>query len=245
MIVDFFHCIHLVGSGRLGFSTTSAWDCNTYVLSARDDAVLIDAGCGLACDLILENIAAVGGPPVSRILLTHAHADHAAGAGELAEALGAEVWASPEVATIVENGDEMAAGLSIAKRAGVYPEPVSLRPTHVARRVNAGQERVGGVAIEVIETPGHAHGHLCFLAELAGCRALFSGDVVFSRGRVVVLATPDSDIAALAGSVRLLAEAEPDALFPGHCEPVLTGATIHVEAAQQCFERGTIPPALT
>ncbi len=70
--------VTLVGSGRLGFGLTDDHDAHVYLLDGGTDAVLIDAGCGLASARIAANVRAVlGDRPVSRILLTHAHADHA------------------------------------------------------------------------------------------------------------------------------------------------------------------------
>lgn len=245
MIVELLPRVHLVGSGRLGFSTTNDYDCNVYLLVGDGDAVLVDAGCGLDSEGIVRNVMAVGGPAVSRLLLTHAHADHAAGARELAARLGAEIWASPQVADILEAGDSARSNLVIAKRGGIYPPDVQLRPTRVSRRLEDGIVTVGDLVVEVVASPGHACGHLCFLAQLPECRALLSGDAVFARGRVVLLATPDTDIGALARTVAHLRGGQPDALLPGHCEPVLKGATRHLDMANICFQRGAIPPPLT
>jgi len=236
--------VHLVGSGRLGFSMSDDHDCNVYLVSSGTDAVLVDAGCGLEAELILSRIERADARSVSRILLTHAHADHAAGARRLASALGADVYASAPVAEILESGDEARAGLTAARRAGTYPGTLELPPTEISRRIGDGTLAVGRLEIEVIETPGHAAGHLSFAVASGGSTALFTGDTLFARGRVAVLATPDTDLAALAASIDRLAAVRPDVLLPGHCEPVLRGATAHIEIARRAMAAGSLPPSL-
>src|SRR5215471_5549245 len=111
--------IHLVGSGQLGFSLTDDFDCHVYLLDGGDEYALIDAGGGREPDEILARIEADGLDlrRVRKVLLTHAHADHAAGAAALRERLALEVLASPTVAGYVREGDERAISLDVARRA--------------------------------------------------------------------------------------------------------------------------------
>lgn len=234
--------VYIVASGRLGLSLTNEYDCTVVLVAGEGDSVLVDAGSGLAPELVLSEIAAADAPPVSRILLTHAHADHAAGAAGLARRLGAQVWASSLVADILEAADEERAGLVGAREAGVYPDTVTIEPTPVARRLGCERLDVGGLPIDVLETPGHAAGHLSYLIHHPAGRVLLSGDAVFARGRVVVLGTPDCDLRGLAASVELLAAVQPDVLVAGHGEPVLHGAARHVRSAADAFRRGAVPP---
>lgn len=238
--------IHLVASGWLGCSLTDPHDCHVYLLSGPAGALLIDAGCGLGSDAIVDNIANAGIEPalVTHILLTHAHADHAAGAAALASRLGAVVWASTETGAILHQADESAAGLVAARAAGLYPASVRLAPTPVARELGAETIELAGFCIEVIPTPGHAVGHLCFSVQTAGQRALFAGDLVFSRGRVAVLDTPDTDVDELRRSLDLVLATTPDLLLAGHGSIVLDHAVDHIATAVAAFERGELPAAL-
>jgi glyoxylase-like metal-dependent hydrolase (beta-lactamase superfamily II) len=240
--------VHLVGSGWLGFSLTDRHDCNVFLVGDGDDAVLIDAGCGLASAAIAGHISAArvagGVARPARILLSHAHPDHAAGAAGLSGLLGARVHASQDAGVIVARGDEAGAGLQAARRAGTYPETVRMGATPVQPLAPGQRLRAGSVGIEVVPTPGHAAGHLCFLADVAGRRVLFSGDLVFSRGRVAVLATPDTDLGDLAASVERVAGLHPDLLLPGHGELVLADAPAHLDAARRAFRHHLLPPGL-
>nr|BFE61542.1 hypothetical protein GCM10020063_060680 [Dactylosporangium thailandense] len=236
--------VTLVGSGTLGFGLTDAHDSHVYLLDGGTDAVLVDAGCGLAADRIAANVRAVlGARPVSRILLTHAHADHAGGAAGLARLLGATVHALAPAAAIVAAADEDASGLRTARRAGVYP-PDLHPPAVPVHPLDAPRMSVGALTLEVHPTPGHAAGHTCFSYRDAGVRALFSGDLVFARGRVAVLATPDTDLGELAASLRAVRDLAPDVLLPGHGAPVLRDARTHLDTAVGHLDRGALPPGL-
>lgn len=247
--------VALVGSGWLGMSLSDRDDCHVYLVHDGDDAILIDAGCGRASDAIVQRIQAVGVAPqsVSRILITHAHPDHAAGALSLAERLGATVLASPQVADILRRGDEDGAGLTVARAAGRYPTDVRLLPTPATSCDDGDVLQVGSITVQVLATPGHAIGHLCYVARLdvdpLGCKGgsvavLFSGDLVFTRGRVAVLGTPDTDVAALADSLRRVAALRPQVLLPGHETVALSDAPRHLDAAISALDLQDLPPAL-
>jgi len=238
--------IDLVASGWLGCSLTDSHDCHVYLLSGPAGAVMIDAGCGLGTNATLHNIMHAGVDPLSvtHILLTHAHADHAAGAAALSARLGAEVWASPETAAILSSADEETAGLRAARHAGVYPQTVRLKPTSIANELGEETIEISGFRIDVIPTPGHATGHLCFAIDTTGGRVLFAGDLVFSRGRVAVLDTPDTDVVAMHRSLSSVLSTEPDLLLAGHGSLVLDHAVDHISEAVRAFERGVPPVGL-
>ena len=69
--------VHLVGGGAFGVSHFS--DSNIYAVNCGDSTMLIDAGCGIATEVLAENVEAEGLPPISHVLLTHSHWDHARG----------------------------------------------------------------------------------------------------------------------------------------------------------------------
>ena len=107
------------------------------------------------------------------ILLTHVHGDHSLGAQQLRHRTGAKVYA----------GRADRPPLRAAARA----KPFQCLP-HVRTRTDAttvdvelaGDEILsfGDVRIQVIATPGHTPGSVCYLLERPGLRAIFTGDVV-------------------------------------------------------------------
>jgi glyoxylase-like metal-dependent hydrolase (beta-lactamase superfamily II) len=72
---------------------------------------------------------------------------------------------------------------------------------------------VGGHALRVLHTPGHASNQLCFLAE--GERLLFTGDHLM-QGSTVVINPPDGDMAVYLASLRLLLNEDLEFIAPGH-----------------------------
>lgn len=233
--------VWLVGSGHLGLELTSPWDAHVWLCHTSAGWVVVDAGCGLATGAIASHVAAATGDQrVRAVLLTHAHADHAAGAGALADELGCEAYALPAAAAIVRAGDEDAAGLADARAAGVYPPGVVLGPAPV-RELAAGD----AFGLQVVPTDGHAAGHAAFVLRGPDATQAFTGDLVFARGRVAVLDTADTDRAAYAASLRALLALAPDRLWPGHAEPVLSRGTEHVSAALDAFISPDGPRNLT
>lgn len=238
--------VALVGSGWLGHSLSHPLDCNVYLVGGPERAVLVDAGCGLGTETLLANVERAGVRPevIEHVLVTHAHPDHAAGAGALAAAVGADVLASPAVAQVLREADEEAAGLAAARRSGTYPPELVMTPTAVSAIGDGTSWELPGVRLQAVRTPGHAVGHLCFVLETERGRAVLTGDLVFARGRVAVLATPDTDVTALHASIRRVAAVAPDVLLPGHGELVLGDAGRHLDVALRALADEQLPPGL-
>jgi glyoxylase-like metal-dependent hydrolase (beta-lactamase superfamily II) len=130
-------------------------DNNVWLVGDAREVVVIDAAHDAAS--IAER---VGGRTVKSIVCTHAHNDHINAAQGLAELTGAPIRLHPadHVLWEQEYGD------------AVRYEPLS----------DGEQIAVGGIALEVLHTPGHSPGAVCVHApDLA---ALFSGDTLFKGG---------------------------------------------------------------
>jgi len=240
--------IELIGSGRMGFTLTNELDCHVYLVHDGDDAVIVDAGAGVDVGPILAEIDRSGVPrsAIRRILLTHAHGDHAGGARALHDALGCEVWASPQAAGWVREGDEVAISLDRAKDPGGYPEDYAFQASPVARELREGDRiPVGSLEIEVIETPGHCAGHLSYLLHRPGGTDLFSGDAIFARGRILLQDIWDCSVAESCASVRKLAACKPDGLYPGHAEFSVSLGYNHIYAALENISAMLPPPQLS
>jgi glyoxylase-like metal-dependent hydrolase (beta-lactamase superfamily II) len=127
--------IHLVASGQLGVGLTDDFDCHVYLLDGGGEYALIDAGGGRDTEGLLRQVADDGLDPtrIRTLLLTHGHADHAAGAAALRARLGLRVIASAPVARYLREGDERAISLEAARRAGAYPTVSRSRPARSTR----------------------------------------------------------------------------------------------------------------
>lgn len=239
--------VYLVGSGQHGMQTSHLMDCNVFLVDGGTECALIDGGGGVEPERIVANIerAGIGMARVKRLLLTHLHGDHAAGARFFRDRYGVDVIASAEGADWLEQADEEKTSLAAAIRAGVYPADFVYAPCPVAGRVRDGDTvRVGALSLQVMDTPGHARGHVSYLLEEGGRRSLFAGDVVFAGGKVVIQLIWDCIIPEYAASVARLHQLRLDRLYPGHGPCLLSEAHRHVAMAHGCFEKLQVPPNL-
>lgn len=239
--------VHMVASGRHGLQMTHEIDCNVYLLDGGSECALIDAGGGVEPERIVANIAASGVRPelIRKVLLTHAHGDHAAGARYMCDFYGAELIVAAEAAPWLASGDMKMNSLQEAIEAGVYPEGFRFPACPVGIAVREGDRvKVGDIELSVLETPGHAQGHVSYLWDSGEGRAIFVGDVIFAGGKIVLQATWDCSIQAYAATTAKLHALAIDTLYAGHGAPVLSRAHRHIERANDCFLRLELPPNL-
>ncbi|MBN1658690.1 MAG: MBL fold metallo-hydrolase [Anaerolineae bacterium] len=104
------------------------------------------------------------------ILNTHAHFDHTDANGALVEATGAPLALHPLDRPLLEAAGG-AAFFGLRAVAGPAPA-VALAHGDVLE--------VGQLCFQVLHTPGHTPGHVCFYEEGEG--AVFDGDLLFYRG---------------------------------------------------------------
>ncbi|MET1110915.1 MAG: MBL fold metallo-hydrolase [Allosphingosinicella sp.] len=179
---------------------------NSYVVGTEGLAV-VDPGPDDEAHLAAL-VAAIGGRPVSHILVTHTHRDHSPLAGQLKALTGAVTAAEgphrPARPLRVGEVNPLDAGADIAFRPDL---------------ALADGDAVSGDGwkLETVLTPGHTANHAAFA--LAGSGVLFSGDHVMGWATSIV-APPDGAMGDYMRSLdRLLAR--DDRLFlPGHGGPV-------------------------
>ncbi|WP_152363499.1 MBL fold metallo-hydrolase [Microlunatus speluncae] len=239
--------VWLVGSGGAGFSITHPRDCHVYLIMSGGDAVLIDSGAGIETEPILAEIERAGaGALVSRIVITHAHADHSGGAAELGRVLGATVYASAEVAGYLREGDAEKASFDVMQGPGGYPDDYRFRSCAVDGELTDGERlAVGELELEVLSTPGHSSGHLAFLLHRPGGTDLFSGDAAFAQGRILLQDLWDCSVRESTRTIRRLAALKPDGLYPGHGLFAVRDGWHHLYSAMEEIQSGLPPRQLT
>ena len=192
-----------------------------YVVETSDGLVLVDSGLEADCQSLMQQMKYLQLNPgrLKKILLTHAHGDHILGAMYLRRLTGALVHAGQADSDILRAGGPPEALFSIYDMSDIQTHTTEVDVELV------GGETIdcGDVQFQVIGTPGHTPGSLCFLIERDGQRILFSGDTIQSiRGGLGTYGTYFSpryrSNAAdyLATLKKLLELPAPDILLPGH-----------------------------
>ncbi len=239
--------IALVGGGDTGFNISAPLDCHIYVIDGGSDAAIVDAGMGGrhgATDRILQAIAAdgVSHDRVSRLFLTHYHADHAGGSADFRSRLGLEVLGSPLCAATLEAGDEETISLPFAKKSGFYPADYVFEPCPASPSLVEGSRfDVGNLQVTIYDTPGHSAGHVSLLVEGGEKTYLISGDLVFWGGTIIAQNIPDCSIQDYAASTIKMAGVDFDAYLPGHFGISLERGKRHIDRAAEQFSKLMIP----
>lgn len=156
---------------------------NSYALLDDDGSVtLIDCGLKRAPARIVRGLAALGKHPrdVTRILLTHAHSDHAGGAAALLRTTEAStVLAHHDDASFLRSGKVPPRDATSGLGRIIHRLPNgSFSPIEHVTELHDGQllDIAGG--LHVVHTPGHTPGHISVLHP--GSQTLITGDSIFN-----------------------------------------------------------------
>ncbi len=214
-----------------------------WLISTAEGWTLIDTGAPENADqLISAVVRATGGDGPRRVLLTHAHFDHAGGLSALREAWNPPVMChKDEVPFVLGEADyRRIPSRSLAFRVGRLVAKTAVSGVPVARDLERGQPAEG---MAVIHLPGHSPGQVGFLHPED--RAMICGDAVFNLGGrlgpPLSLATPDPERAR--ASMQRLGELDYEHLLPSHGPPILHHgrATMHRMLQRRELLDGTSP----
>ncbi len=140
----------------------------------------------------------------THILLTHGHFDHIGAVEEVQKKYGCIVVAGEKETRVLSE--------PTVNQSVYMGKPVSIHPDKLVKQGDKIQ--VGNLCFQVMETPGHTEGSLCFICEKE--RILFSGDTLFqgSCGRTDFETGSWEEIQA---SLQKLKKLEGDYIvYPGH-----------------------------
>jgi glyoxylase-like metal-dependent hydrolase (beta-lactamase superfamily II) len=205
---------------------------NSFLFEDDDGSLtLVDAGLKRADKKVLAALAGLGKAPqdVQRLVVTHAHQDHAGGLAGIQQATGGTVSAHDRDAVYLQRG-----------------KPPQLDATRLSGRVmnrargGFGKVEVGetfqdgellpiGGGLRVVHTPGHSPGHSSFLHEPTG--VLITGDAIFNvRGLRYSPALFCTDIKLSRETADRLGELDYEIVAFTHGEQISSGARVAVRA---------------
>ncbi len=180
------------------------------------NCAFVDPGCSSPEELskLTDFVAAKGLKPVC-IMLTHGHFDHVLGVAGLASAFGTAlpVYMNPADKHTLEQNEYFC-------RFFGAPMPEAFETVDVTEEAVV---EVGSLKFEVIETPGHTPGGVCYLERTE--KVIFSGDTLFAGaiGRTdhpggdydMIMKSILSKLTVLDGDIRVI---------PGHgpCSDIAT-----------------------
>ncbi len=170
-----------------------------------DGVLVVDSGQDAeTARAILEKIAETAGKPVRYLVVTHAHGDHAGGAGVFAAA-GAQVICQENVAgavaNVVQSGGDAPAG----------------KPGPGVLAISARLTFFGGPRRAEIDWLGSAHTRGDLVVLLPEDKILFAGDLVLNK-KIPFMQSPDVDPKGWEQILPRLAALDLSKVVPGHGE---------------------------
>lgn len=149
-----------------------------YAIETSAGLVLVDTGLESDGSRLREQLVSLelDESRICAILLTHVHGDHSLGARFLRELTGVKIYAGRGDCQPLRDGGPREAFFS------TFPmDDVPIHGTPVDVELIGDEELVFGDArIQVIATPGHTPGSICYLLHQDNQRVLFGGDTISS-----------------------------------------------------------------
>ncbi len=182
--------------------------CNCTILGdeVSNEAVVIDGGDGV--EEVVARLSALG-LRAKYLIHTHAHIDHIGDAAALRAATGGEVLLHPADLPLYQTLPLQAQWVGLSQAPAIARLDGELSDEQVLR--------CGALAVQVLHTPGHTPGSVCFVGEFDEKPVIFSGDTLFagSIGRWDLGGTSQEDIVASIKR-KLLPFADRTPVVPGH-----------------------------
>lgn len=173
---------------------------NVFLVINASQGILIDTGFDDIDNVqsILESVARAN-VTITGIYLTHYHVDHSLGAPSLARALHCPIY--------FHQRDEKNL-ITTWQQANLYTTGLSLCRLNPNLPITVGTEQ-----LDVLETPGHTHGHVSYFHRKS--KTLFAGDMVI-HGNSVWVGPPDGHMDDYLDSLVDLIDLDPSSIYGGH-----------------------------
>jgi hydroxyacylglutathione hydrolase len=198
------------------------YDSNIYVVVGKVPTI-IDTGTGFHTKEIVDAIQdIVPLNKIQQILLTHEHFDHVGGVQDIVHASKgtAKIFACNSIVSKLAEGKSTFAEML----GGTMP-----KITIDVALSDGEQLTIGNETYDVLTTPGHSIGSLCFYGKKS--HMLFSGDTIFAHGGFGRYDFPGGDFTTLLNSITRLSILDITNLYPGHGPIVEHQGKDHVREA--------------
>jgi glyoxylase-like metal-dependent hydrolase (beta-lactamase superfamily II) len=151
---------------------------NAGILRDGDRALLIDFG----EDSVKSSLNGLGIKTVEAVLFTHHHRDQASGLTDKMR-VGVPMQEYKWFAEVESYWNDPSYRWHIYN---VHPHSLMLTESiPVTDRYKEGDTiKFGNATISVIDTPGHTDGSISYVVDVDGSRFIFSGDVIYSKGKI-------------------------------------------------------------
>ena len=181
---------YVQGKPGIASAENEGFNSNAGFVITEDSVVVIDAlGTPALGAALVKAIRSVTPKPIKRVIVTHYHADHFYGLGNLKDA-GAEIWAHRAALEYLDSGE---GARRLQQRArDLFPWVSDKMELVRADRWLDGDERfaLGGVRFEIVHM-GPAHSPEDLIVVVPGEAVIFSGDILFA-GRIPFVGEADS-----------------------------------------------------
>jgi len=165
------------------------WDTNAYVVVCLETQMSLVIDAPAKANKIIGELK---GTTPQHVFLTHNHIDHIGALAELRNKLKVPLGCHPLDAPAMASSPEI--------------------------RLNGGERlELGKLKAEVIHTPGHTRGSLCFRLG----KYLFSGDTIFPGGPGNTRSSGDFNEIVRSISERIMVLPDETVIYPGHGEPTV------------------------
>jgi hydroxyacylglutathione hydrolase len=183
-------------------------ECNCTILAdeATGQAIVVDGGDGV--QEVLRRLRARN-LRAAYLLHTHAHIDHIGDLGALRSQAGGRAMLHPADLPLYRTLELQAQWIGLSQAPRIVDLDADLRDGDVLR--------LGGASVQVLHTPGHTPGSVCFAIDDGERTTILSGDTLFagSIGRWDLGGTSMEDIVASI-HCKLLDFNDSTAVVPGH-----------------------------
>jgi glyoxylase-like metal-dependent hydrolase (beta-lactamase superfamily II) len=196
--------------------------CNVYLVKDGNRGLLIDFGSGK----MLESTGELGITGIDWLLHTHHHRDQAQG-DQKAAAQRIPIAVPAHERHLFEDAENFWRNRRVYHLYHVRNDFFTLSRNIPVADLLWDYEtfRWGGHEFYILPTPGHTAGSITLLAKIDGRKVAFSGDLIYSPGKVQTLHDLQYQYGAMDGvdlavsSLTRLLEQKPDLVCPSHGEP--------------------------